>query len=188
MACRAVIVACCVLFMATVVLGGCSKARETATGLRNAGEAAKLAQGETARIQTENGVVEVQAQKQGEDQVTIKTTGPDGKEVTYQGGKQADLSKLGIEIYPGAKQEQASAVSGDGTEVTQAEFTTPDAFGKVAQFYKDKYKDGAVSEMSTGELKTLTIQAGDEKDMKIIMVTQEEDLIKILLQHHAKKQ
>jgi hypothetical protein len=42
--------------------------------------------------------------------------------------------------------------------------------------------------MSTGELKTLTIQAGDEKDMKIIMVTQEEDLIKILLQHHAKKQ
>ena len=58
----------------------------------------------------------------------------------------------------------------------------------MAQFYKDKYKDGAVSEMSTGELKTLTIQAGDEKDMKIIMVTQEEDLIKILLQHHAKKQ
>ena len=108
MACRALIVACCVVFMATVVLGGCSKARETATGLRNAGEAAKLAQGETARIQTENGVVEVQAQKQGEDQVTIKTTGPDGKEVTYQGGKQADLSKLGIEIYPGAKQEQKS--------------------------------------------------------------------------------
>ncbi|MEN6346859.1 MAG: hypothetical protein ABFE16_16265 [Armatimonadia bacterium] len=188
MACRALLVACCVVSMATVMLGGCSKAKEAATDLRNVGEAAKLAQGETARLQTENGVVEVQAQKQGEDQVTVKTTGPDGKQVTYQGGKQGDLSKLGIEIYPGAKQEQASTVSGGDTDVTQAQFTTSDAFGKVAQFYKDKYKDAALSEMSTGEHKTLTIQAGDEKDMKIIIVTQEEDLIKILLQHHAKKQ
>ena len=88
--------------------------------------------------------VTVEAEKGGEKSaITIETKEGTAKlEITPQ----ADLSKLGVAIYPGAKQESSGTYKSEAkkdVEVTSAALTTPDSFEKVAEFYKAKYAKGA---------------------------------------------
>lgn len=172
----------------TALLAGCGKAKEAADTMHNAGEAAKLAEGQKATFKSDQGDVQMQVQKgKGPNDVTVKTTDAKGNETTYSTAQAADLSKLGIEVYPGAKQEHSGTVTNPEIDIISAEYSSTDSFNKVAQFYKDKYKGGVTQEMSSKDGKTLSIQTGSDDDLKMIIVTEQSGQTRIILQHHTKK-
>lgn len=172
----------------TAFVAGCGKVKEAADTARNVGEAAKFAKGQEATFKSEKGDVKMQVQKgENPDEVTVKTTDEKGNETTYTGGQEADLSKLGIEVYPGAKQEHSGTVTNPEIDIISAEFSSSDSFDKVAAFYKGKYKSSVTQEMSGQDGKTLSIQAGSDNDLKMIIVTEQNGQTHIVLQHHVKK-
>lgn len=172
----------------TMFLAGCGKAKEAADAAHNAGDAQKLAKGEEATFKSGEGDVKMKMEKgKGSDDVTMKTTDEKGNETTYSGGQQVDLAKLGIEVYPGAKQEHSGTVTNPEIDIVTAEYSSTDSFAQVAEFYKGKYKGGVTQEMSGKDGKTLTVQTGASNDLKLIIVTEQDGQTHMVLRHHAKK-
>jgi hypothetical protein len=172
----------------TAFLAGCGRAKEAAETAHNAGEAAKLATGQKATFKSDQGDVTMQVEKgKNSDEVTVKTKDAKGNETTYRSAQAADLSNLGIEVFPGAQQEHSGTVTNPQIDIVSAEYSSTDSFNKVAQFYKDKYQGGVTQEMSTKDGKTLTIQTGSDNDLKMIIVSEHNGQTHIILQHHIKK-
>ena len=165
---RMVLALCVVALLAAAL--GCGKAKEAATAVSNVNQAAKMAQGGTATFEGENGEkVEVKAD-QGAGKVTVKT---DQGEMTSE--NKVDVKKLGIEVYPGADVVTGATVDhGEGSMVS-AQTHTPDAFDKVAKFYKDKYPKGQSIEQNGADGKVFTTTLSAPPDMKIVVVSQDKE-------------
>jgi phosphotransferase system HPr-like phosphotransfer protein len=143
-----------------------------------------------ATIKGENGEkATIQADKQG-NSVSITSTDAEGNKVEYKGGSEVDLAKLGIEVYPGATQEQGGTVEGADMTMVSVALTTTDPFDKVQAFYQAKYPNASGQTMTASGKKSLSMQILDPKtpdDVKMIVVGEDEGKVTIALQHHAKK-
>jgi hypothetical protein len=166
-----------------LVTVGCGKAKEAATGLKNIEEGAKLGQTGKATFTDEKGQkIEVSADAGGK-----KTTITDDKGDTTVAEVKVDPAKLGIEMYPGAKEETGVTVDNPEAEGATAELSTTDPYDKVVKFYKDKYPKAASTEQSGDGQKTLTLLISQPPDMKHVLINQEQDGVKIMLQRLAEK-
>ena len=175
---RIVFALCAVGLLVAVI--GCGKAKEVTQAARNVGAAQQLAQGGKATFEGENGEkVEMQVDK-GNQKTTIKT---DQGEMTTEA--KVDPEKLGIEIYPGAQIVSGATVDHSEGGMATAEIHTPDAFDKVAKFYKDKYPKAQTTEQSGNDGKLLIATLSVTPDMKMITVTEDKEKggTKAALQH-----
>ncbi len=177
-----------VLMLASVavvaaVVAGCSKAREAAQTAQHVGQAAKFAHdmektGE-ATIKTDEGEAKVAVAKEGDEVTSMTVTGKDGQKATFTSGAKMDVSKTGIEPYPGAQQEGGGGVEGGEATVGLITLTTTDSFEKVATFYKGKYPEAEKMEASGGGTETLTLQISPAPSARTVMVSKDADADKV---------
>jgi hypothetical protein len=170
----------------SLFLAGCGKAKEATDAVHNGGEAQNLVNGPEATSNSDQGNVQTQDGENSE-QVTVKTTDANGNETTYSGGQPADLEKLDIAVYPGAKQAHSGNVTNAEMNIISAEYTSTDSFNKVAEFYKNKYKGGTTQEMTAKNSKTLSIHQGSDSNLKMIIISEQNGQTHVVLQHHFKQ-
>jgi hypothetical protein len=169
-----------------VAVVGCGRAKQV-------GEAARFAhdmQDGKATIQGENGEkATIQADKQG-NSIAISSTDAQGNKTEYKSGSEVDLARLGIEVYPGAVQEQGGTVEGEGLTMVSVALTTTDPFDKVQAFYRAKYPRAASQMMTVDDKKSLSMQIVDPKtpdELKMVVVGEDKGKVTIALQHHITK-
>ena len=166
----------------TMILG-CPQAKQAADTVKAAKD--METKGE-ATFKTPEGDITVKQDKDSDEAVTVTTKDDKGNTVTYEGSKKLDTSKLGIEVYPGAAQQQGGTVSSSEGEITSISFETTDAFDKVSKFYTDKYPKATSQNMSTSdEGKTLMMHIQDKDVMRMIIVTEQDGKVIIALQSHS---
>lgn len=164
-----VVCACVILVVLAALVAGCGRAREAADTARDMGEAARFArdmQDGKATIKTEDGEGEVTVDKDGE-QVTWKATDKDGSEATVTVGKDADLSDLGVAVYPGATQELTSTTTGADGGGMHVVLSTTDSFEQVAEFYKGEYPGVPAHETTAAEAKMLMLQVSEDPEKAV---------------------
>lgn len=111
----------------------------------------------------------VHVTQNGGGAVTVSTPGG-----TYSAGNtNVTAGDLGVDIYPGATQQQGSArvTTPNGTAVTAA-FVTSDSMDKVVDFYKGKLGSGA-SVFSSDKSAMLSLTSDNKKTSLMITVTAE---------------
>lgn len=176
----------CAIATAPLALFGCGQVKQAAEVARVAQDAqdgqftVKGEKGETATIKT--GATD--------NSVTITTTDAEGKTAALTGSNKVDMDKVGIEAYPGAAQEQGGTVEGPEMDIASVTLATTDAFDKVAAFYKGKYPKASSQSMAADGKQSLSLQIMDPanpNDLKMVVATQEEGRVTILLQHHLAK-
>lgn len=176
----------CTLAAVALTLGGCGQVKQAAEVARVARDAqdgeftVKGEKGETATIKTDA----------TDNSVTITTTDAEGKHAELTGSNKVDMTKIGIEAYPGATQEQGGTVEGPEMDIASVSLTTTDPFDKVAEFYKSRYPKANTQSMTTDGKQTLSMQVMDPAnpdDVKLIVATEEDGKVSIVLQHHAAK-
>lgn len=79
---------------------------------------------------------------------------------------------LGVDIYPGATKKPNASMTGSagGAGMSTVTYATPDEQSKVAQFYKDRYKQSEPREMSFGGNAITIITQEDAKSRMAITV------------------
>jgi hypothetical protein len=168
-----------------LALGGCGRAKQAVDTMK-AGQ--DLERTGKATITTPEGETTIETPK-GKDTGDVKVTTKDekGQTVTYEASTDVDTSKLGLEIYPGAKQEEGSAVAGGEANMTVVKFSTSDGFDKVAAFYKGKYPKAQAFESKSDGSKSLMMTFQGDNSGKMVMVGEQDGVVSIVLQSSEDK-
>ncbi len=171
--------ALCILLLSVVLLIGCGRAREAQQGVQAARQLQQT--GETT-IKTDEGEVQIKTDKAGE-LATITVEDESGEKHSVTVGEDLDTSELSLAIYPGATKEHGQVTTTDQGKHLGFVFTTTDSFEKVADFYKNKYSDGTISDVKMPDGRLLNILIAEPPDMTSIGVQQvdDEDNVTIIL-------
>ena len=167
---------CAVLVVAVLCcLAGCSKRQRTITtpeGEKATVETDRSGDKTKITVETdegEKGTMEIDASGD-KAELTIKSEEGEGK---MKFSEDADVSGLGVEIYPGAKSQGSSTLAMGQGQMRTASLATADSFDKVAKFYRDKYAAGAKTVME--QPASLTIVREEEKQNVSISVTRDDE-------------
>ena len=156
-----------------LALAGCAKKDEVTINTPD-GQMKVSTEGNKTTLETEKGKVEVNGDgKEG----TWTMTDEKGNKSTVSTGEDVDLSKLGIDVYEGAKVNKGkggmSTVDTPEGKMTSAILSTPDKTNKVIAFYKGKLKDPKAFEGPNAGMVTGKDNAGNE--VQIAVARNEED-------------
>lgn len=111
--------------------------------------------------------------------VTVSTPGG-----TYSAGNtKVTASDLGVDIYPGATQQQGAVrvTTPNGSAVTAA-YLTNDSMDKVVDFYKGKLGSGA-SVYQSDKSAVLSLNSEDKKTSVMITISEENGQTKVAILH-----
>ena len=142
-------------------------------------------------ISTPGGTVEVT--KDGSDQSNMKITTKEGT-MEISAGKKVDLSSFGVAVYPGAAQKEEGASSytmqnkEGGQSMQMVTLVSSDPMDKVAQFYKDQFKDkkANIMDMNSGSTKMTHIVYEDGKDVTTLMISDDKGKTQIVITKGSK--
>ena len=165
------------LLLALLLLVGCGRARQAQQAVQ-AGR--QLQQEGRATIQTDEGEVQIETDKAGE-QTTVTVEDESGQKQTMTTGKAMATSELSLPVYPGATQEYGQVVTTDEGKQLNFSFTTTDSFDKVADFYKSKCAGGKISDIQMPGQRLLNIGLGEPPDMTSVAVQQAEGEDKVTI-------
>lgn len=108
-----------------------------------------------------------------EGDMTIK----DANGNTSHVGTSASDADLGVDIYPGAKKDEAGGYTMENDKEKTMSFTylTTDPVDNVIKFYKEKYPKANVQEMTNNGEKVAFMNSDEEKKKIIITVSNKKE-------------
>ena len=168
-----------ILLLSIVLLIGCGRTRE-AQQVVQAGR--QLQQTGETTIKTDEGEVQIKTDKAGE-QATITVESESGEKHSVTVVEDLDTSALSLAIYPGATQQGGQTTETAAGKYLNFVFTTTDSFDEVADFYKNKYPDSNVTEITRPDARMFSIAIAKPPNMASIAVQQAdaEDQVTIIL-------
>lgn len=121
----------------------------------------------------------VHVSQNGGGAVTVSTPGG-----TYSAGNtRVSASDLGVDIYPGATQQQGAVrVSTPNGSAVTAAYITADSMDKVVDFYKGKLGSGA-SVFTSDKSAVLSLSSEDKKSSVMITISAENGQTKVGILH-----
>lgn len=168
--------------LAVLAVAGCGKVQEVAT------EKATEKMIESA-ISKDGGTAKVDINGQG----SVKAEGvdKDGKAYKVEIG-QANVTEkdIGVAFYPGAKVENGNRIANGDTQMAQVELVTPDALGKVTEWYRAQLKPrmtGAQSMEQTTPDSAMLMVGSNDNDSLVVNISKDGDAgSRISLMHGTK--
>jgi hypothetical protein len=113
------------------------------------------------------------------DDMVLVTKGENGREYRLvPQPRVGDPAKIGIVVYPGARQEPSGerGMGGspvpEGTEMTKVSYTTNESYDKVVAFYRGKYPKAVARDGGAEGTRALTLNFGDTYDSQMVLLAE----------------